>query len=68
MRAQAAPGWHEPQLPPHPSGPQTFPSQSFPIDLLYQVSVVGVLLFTGLSIFFYLKDQGKEVFSKLFID
>ena len=47
---------------------QTFPSQSFPIDLLYQVSVVGVLLFTGLSIFFYLKDQGKEVFSKLFID
>ena len=47
---------------------QTFQSQPYLIELLYQISIVGVLLFTGLSIFFYLKDQGKEVFDKLFID
>ena len=36
------------------------------LNLLYEIAVVGVLLFTALSVFTYARKQGKEVYKHLF--
>ena len=41
-------------------------SFSMPLSLLYQIAVVGVLVFTVLSVIYYSKEQGKEVYKSLF--
>ena len=35
-------------------------------SLLYEIAVAGVLIFTALSVFYYFKEQGKEVYEHLF--
>ena len=35
-------------------------------SLLYQIAIVGVLIFTALSVFYYFKEQGKEIYEYLF--
>ena len=35
-------------------------------SLFYEIAVAGVLIFTALSIFYYFKEQGKEVYGHLF--
>jgi len=35
-------------------------------SLLYQIAIVGVLIFTALSAFYYFKEQGKEIYEHLF--
>ena len=35
-------------------------------SLLYQIAIVGVLIFTALSVFYYFKEQGKEIYDYLF--
>ena len=41
-------------------------SYSMLINLLYEVAVVGVLIFTALSVFTYAREQGQEVYKHLF--
>jgi len=36
------------------------------LNLLYEIAVVGVLIFTALSVFTYAREQGKEVYKNLF--
>ena len=36
------------------------------LNLLYEVAVVGVLIFTALSVFTYAREQGQEVYKHLF--
>ena len=36
------------------------------LNLLYEIAVVGVLIFTALSVFTYARKQGKEVYKHLF--
>jgi len=36
------------------------------LNLLYEIAVVGVLIFTALSVFTYAREQGKEVYKDLF--
>ena len=35
-------------------------------SLLYQIAIVGVLIFTALSVFYYFKEQAKEIYEHLF--
>jgi len=41
-------------------------SYSMLLNLLYEVAVVGVLIFTALSVFTYVREQGQEVYKHLF--
>ena len=41
-------------------------SYSMLLNLLYEVAVVGVLIFTALSVFTYAREQGQEVYKHLF--
>ena len=41
-------------------------SYSMLLNLLYEIAVVGVLIFTALSVFTYARKQGKEVYKHLF--
>ena len=36
------------------------------LNLLYEIAVIGVLIFTALSVFTYAREQGKEVYKHLF--
>jgi hypothetical protein len=35
-------------------------------SLLYEIAVAGVLIFTALSVFYYFKEQAKEIYEHLF--
>ena len=35
-------------------------------SLLYAIAIAGVLIFTALSVFYYFKEQGKEIYEHLF--
>ena len=35
-------------------------------SLLYTIAIAGVLIFTALSVFYYFKEQGKEIYEQLF--
>jgi len=35
-------------------------------NLLFPVALIGVLVFTALSLFYYFKNQGKELYGQLF--
>ncbi len=41
-------------------------SYSMLLNLLYEIAVVGVLIFTALSVFTYAREQGQEVYKHLF--
>tara|TARA_B100001123_G_scaffold82504_1_gene94048 strand:- start:1229 stop:1789 length:561 start_codon:yes stop_codon:yes gene_type:complete len=41
-------------------------SYSMFLNFLYQTAIVGVLIFTALSVFYYSREQGKKVYKHLF--
>ena len=41
-------------------------SYSMLLNLFYEIAVVGVLIFTALSVFTYAREQGQEVYKHLF--
>ena len=45
---------------------ESISSYSMLLNLLYETAVVGVLIFTALSVFTYARKQGKEVYKHLF--
>ena len=45
---------------------ESISSYSMLLNLLYEIAVVGVLIFTALSVFTYARKQGKEVYKHLF--
>ena len=45
---------------------ESISSYSMLLNLLYEIAVVGVLIFTALSVFTYAREQGKEVYKDLF--
>ena len=45
---------------------ESISSYSMLLNLLYEIAVVGVLIFTALSVFTYVRKQGKEVYKHLF--
>ena len=45
---------------------ESISAYSMLLNLLYEIAVVGVLIFTALSVFTYARKQGKEVYKHLF--
>ena len=45
---------------------ESISAYSMLLNLLYEIAVVGVLIFTALSVFTYAREQGKEVYKHLF--
>ena len=45
---------------------ESISAYSMLLNLLYEIAVVGVLIFTALSVFTYARKQGKEVYKDLF--
>ena len=45
---------------------ESISSYSMLLNFLYEIAVVGVLIFTALSVFTYAREQGKEVYKNLF--
>ena len=45
---------------------ESISSYSMLLNLLYEIAVIGVLIFTALSVFTYAREQGKEVYKHLF--
>ena len=45
---------------------ESISAYSMHLNLLYEIAVVGVLIFTALSVFTYARKQGKEVYKHLF--
>ena len=45
---------------------ESISAYSMLLNLLYEIAVVGVLIFTALSVFTYARKQGKEVYKNLF--
>ena len=45
---------------------ESISAYSMLLNLLYEIAVVGVLIFTALSVFTYSREQGREVYRHLF--
>ena len=45
---------------------ESISAYSMLLNLLYEIAVVGVLIFTALTVFTYARKQGKEVYKHLF--
>ena len=45
---------------------ETFQVGAVLFDFLYKIALVGALFFTTLSLFYYFKNQGKELYEVLF--
>ena len=45
---------------------ESISAYSMLLNLLYEIAVVGVLIFTALSVFTYAREQGQEVYKYLF--